>query len=67
MPPRGGARPGAGRKPKPTGEKQTHTVSVNLTPGEYGELADLARVAGDSLGGYLRTLLLRHLRRGRKR
>jgi len=65
--PRGGARRGAGRKPKPEGEKQEHVVSVNLTAAEYDRLSQAANTASESLGGFVRRLLLRHLGSRRKK
>lgn len=50
-----------GPKPKPRARKQGQRVMVNLTP---GELAALRAAAGDeSLGGYARRVLVRHLER----
>ena len=61
---RGGARVGAGRKPKPAAEKQRNPVQVNFTDAEH---RDLEEVAGtESLASYIRRLILRHLARRRK-
>jgi hypothetical protein len=61
---RGGARVGAGRKPKPVSEKQSEVVSVKLTRDERKELEG---AAGDTtLSAYVRRLILRHLARRRK-
>ena len=61
----GGARPGAGRKPKPEGEKRSRVVSLNLTPAECQRLRHVA--GQQSLSAYLRDLLLRHLARKQKK
>lgn len=61
---RGGARMGAGRKPKPVSEKQSEVISVKLTRDERRELEG---AAGDTtLSAYVRRLILRHLARRRK-
>jgi hypothetical protein len=61
---RGGARMGAGRKPKPVSEKQSQVISVKLTRDERKDLED---AAGDStLSAYVRRLILRHLARRRR-
>jgi len=60
---KGGRRPGAGRKPKPPGERQRNAVVAKLTDDEFKQLR---RVAGETgLGTYVRTLILRHLARKR--
>jgi len=60
----GGARPGAGRKPKPPGEKQSEKVQAAFTP---AELRKLREAAGEKpVGSYLRKLVLRHLARRRR-
>ena len=61
---RGGARVGAGRKPKPVSEKQSEVISVKLTRHERGELEDAA--GHTTLSAYVRRLILRHLARRRK-
>jgi hypothetical protein len=61
---RGGARVGAGRKPKPAAEKQRNPVQVNFTDAEH---RDLEEVAGtELLASYIRRLVLRHLARRKK-
>jgi len=61
---RGGARMGAGRKPKPAAEKQSEVISVKLTRDERKELEG---AAGDlTLSAYVRRLILRHLARRKK-
>ncbi len=63
-PGRGGARPGAGRKPLPEGVGRTYRVMINLTAAEHDALI---RASGDELPGtYARRVLLRHLRRGKR-
>ena len=53
-----------GRPPKPPEEKQSVRVMAALTPGEY---AALAKAAGTKpIGGYVRRVLLGHLRRRAK-
>ena len=68
MPPkkrgRGGARVGAGRKPKPPGEKQQRAVSVTFTEAEYSALTRAAR--DEPLAGFIREVVLRYLARRRK-
>lgn len=61
---RGGARVGAGRKPKPPGEKQDQPVMAKFTLVERQALERAA--AGAALGTYLRELVLRHLARRRR-
>ena len=56
---RGGRRPGAGRPPKPTDEKQSERILVSLTPEEKRVLEEAA--GEEPLGSYLRRLLVRHL------
>ena len=58
---RGGARMGAGRKPKPAAEKQSEVVSVKLTRDERKELEGAA--GHTTLSAYVRRLILRHLAR----
>ena len=58
---RGGARVGAGRKPKPAHERKGHAVTVSLTEREHRELLNAA--AREPLGAYVRRLILRHLAR----
>jgi len=60
----GGARPGAGRKPKPPAEKQSEKIQAAFTPAELRELREAA--GGRPVGSYLRELVLRHLSRRRK-
>lgn len=55
---------GAGRKPKPPGEKQGSPVSVYFTEGEREALAQAAR--GEPLAAYVRRIVLRHLARRRR-
>lgn len=58
---KGGARVGAGRRPRPPEEKQANRVVVKLTD---DELAALEAAAGEEpLATYARRVLLRHLRR----
>ena len=52
---------GAGRKPKPPGEKQDQVVVAKLTILERRMLERVA--AGMPLGTYVRKLVLRHLAR----
>jgi len=60
---RGGARPGAGRKPAPPEVKQRHRVVAILTDAEHEALVD---AAGDMpLATYVRRVLVRHLARKR--
>lgn len=55
---------GAGRKPKPAGEKQRKAVTIYLTDAEH---QDLEEVAGEeSLAGFVRRVLLRSLARRRR-
>lgn len=61
---KGGARPGAGRKPAPPESKQRHRVVVILTDGEYETLLDAADET--PLGTYCRTVITRHLARRKK-
>jgi hypothetical protein len=61
---RGGARTGAGRKPKPASEKQSEVISVKLTRDERKELEGAA--GHTTLSAYVRRLILRHLGRRRK-
>lgn len=62
---RGGAPPGAGRKPLPPHAKRSERVRINLTPAER---RDLERAAGDEpLAEVLRRLVLRWLARRRPR
>jgi hypothetical protein len=49
-----------GRPPLPRDEKLSERVSVNLTRGERAALRRLAQ--GKREGGYVRRVLLRHLR-----
>jgi len=49
-----------GRPPLPPEEKLSERVNVNLTRGERAALRRLAR--GEREGGYVRQVLLRHLR-----
>ncbi len=58
---RGGARPGAGRKPLPEGVGRTYRVMINLTAAEHDALVG---ASGDELpGSYARRVVLRHLGR----
>lgn len=60
----GGARPGAGRPPKPIHIKQRHRIAITLTD---SEMEELERRAGDEwLGGYCRKVVVRHLMRRSK-
>lgn len=61
---RGGARVGAGRKPKPPAEKQRRPVTVKFTDAEYRELSDVADT--EPLAGFIRRLVLRYLARRRR-
>jgi hypothetical protein len=61
----GGARPGAGRKPKPASEKQSEKFMATFTP---SEAQALRRAAGtEPVGTFLRRLVVRHLRRVSRR
>jgi hypothetical protein len=61
---RGGARPGAGAKPKPKNEKQSRQVMLTFTEREYDQLT---WTAGDQpLATYIRNLVLLVLRRARR-
>ncbi len=61
---RGGARPGAGRKPLPEGQGRRHRVMINLTASEHDALV---RATGDELPGtYARRVVLRHLMRAKR-
>ena len=60
---KGGARPGAGRKPAPPDVKQRNRVTVILTDAEHGALVDAADEM--PLGSYVRRVLVRHLARRR--
>ncbi len=58
---KGGARPGAGRKPKPLAEKRRNRVVLNLTDAEHRALR---RAAGALLPAtYARRVIGRHLGR----
>jgi len=61
---RGGARVGAGRKPKPVIERQRNPVQVNLTDSEHRGLTEVAGT--ESLASYVRRLVVRHLARRKK-
>ena len=61
---KGGARKGAGRKPKPAREKQSRHVGVSFTEGEHQALEDAAD--GKPVSTFLRTLALRFLARCKK-
>ncbi len=61
---RGGRRAGAGRKPKPKGEKQANAVASSFTDSEYAKLRDAA--GEEPPGTYIRRLVLRHLARRRR-
>ena len=61
---RGGARVGAGRKPKPPGQKQDQAVTVKFTEGERAELEEAAD--REPLAGFIRRLVLRYLARRRR-
>ncbi len=61
---KGGARPGAGRKPRVEGRVTRNAVTVRFTD---DELRELKRIAGDTPAStYLRDLFLRHLARRTK-
>ena len=57
----GGARPGAGRKPKPERELLRNRVVVTLTDAEFARLERAAE--DDPVGLYVRRLVARHLAR----
>jgi hypothetical protein len=60
----GGARPGAGRKPKPASEKQSEKFMATFTP---SEAQALRRAAGtEPVGTFLRRLALRFVSRRRR-
>jgi hypothetical protein len=61
---RGGARMGAGRKPKPASERQSEVISVKLTRDEREALESAA--GQTTLSAYVRMLIVRHLARRRK-
>ena len=61
---KGGARKGAGRKPKAPGEKRSKGVNLSFTESEYQALEDAA--GGKSVSTFLRTLALRYLARRKK-
>lgn len=54
---------GAGRKPKPPGEKQSEKVQAKFTPDEHAALTKAAE--GEPLGSLLRRIALRFLARRR--
>ena len=61
---RGGARPGAGAKPKPKDEKQSRQVMLTFTDEEYDQLT---WTAGDQpLATYIRNVVLLVVRRARR-
>lgn len=62
---RGGARVGAGRKPKAVEDRQRNRATVSLTDEEYEELE--AAAGDESIGTFLRRVVLRYLARQRKR
>lgn len=64
MSPKGGRRPGAGRKPKPPEERRGHSITVALTGEEFADLLELAE--GEPLALYVRGLVVRHLERKRR-
>ncbi len=60
----GGARPGSGPKPKPAAEHRRNRLALNFTD---AELEQLGKAAGkQSLTGFARDVVLRHLARRRK-
>jgi hypothetical protein len=56
-PGRGGARPGAGRKPKAEHERGTVQVSIHFTPDILAALDARALAQGKTRSGLLRELL----------
>lgn len=64
MSPRGGRRPGAGRKPKPPNERRDNTVTIALTKAEFGALRELS--GEEPLAVYVQRLVVRHVDRKRR-
>ncbi len=58
---RGGFRPGAGAKPKPTEEHRRNRIMLNLLDDEYERLVDAA--GEETPASYARRVLQRHLSR----
>jgi hypothetical protein len=61
---RGGVRPGAGRKAKPTHERLRNRVMFTLTDEEFEALMEAT--GHESVSAYLRRLVVRHLARRRR-
>ena len=61
---KGGARKGAGRKPKAPEERKVHSVGVRFTEDERQALEEAAD--GKPVSTLLRTLALRYLARRKK-
>ena len=61
---RGGARPGAGAKPKALAERRRNRVVLNLTDSELREVRKAA--AGQQMSAFIREILFRSLARRRK-
>jgi hypothetical protein len=58
----GGARPGAGRKPKPPGEKAV-TVSLSMSPEMYQQLTRLAESKGLAITDTIRDIIAKNTRK----
>ena len=65
MTPKGGKREGAGRKAAPEALRRTRKVTSMLTQSEYAVLESLC-AEGESPGGYVRGIIVRHLARAAK-
>ena len=64
--PRGGIRPGSGRKRKPEAKRlRAHPLTVYLEGAEREQLEDAAKESGQSLASYSRAVLVRALKRRR--
>ena len=55
--PRGGRRPGAGRKAQIPGEPRTSALSVKLSASDLAQLAEAARAEGVAPGAWARRAL----------
>ena len=60
--PRGGKRPGAGRKPGPASKRRSRGVLMKLTPAEYQRLARAALREGLPVATFARRLVFKGLR-----
>lgn len=61
----GGARPGAGRKPKPAHERRRNRLVLYLTDAELEELE--GAIGDEQYNEYVRDVLFRHLAHRRRR